>query len=92
MLCERLDKLAKEIVPGWCLASLMTSSMLRSEKIKYEVGKVDEEWTKICASIGIARTAVRTEEKIIMEDPMLTGAWLEMSEDTVQKILVLGVP
>lgn len=86
MLYERLDKLAKEIVPHngslWDLLGSLPS----------EVGKVDEEWTKLCSSIGITRTAVRTENEIAMDDPFPRAALLEMSEDTVQKILVLGVP
>ena len=69
------------------------------------VEKVVEEWTLICSEIGISRVGNEpAKNDIIFKDPcgrwsvpigtevLECGGWLEMSEETVQKILVLGMP
>jgi hypothetical protein len=65
-----------------------------------------KEWTLICSEIGISRVGNEpAKNDIIFEDPCGSmrwsvpigtvfecGGWLEMSEETAQKILVLGMP
>ena len=66
-----------------------------------------KEWTLICSEIGISRVGNEpAKNDISFKDPcgsmrwsvpigtevLECGGWLEMSEETVQKILVLGMP
>lgn len=92
MLCERLDELIAEFLEFEDIKEYRFERGMFDAKSKVLRDKVDEEWTKLCSSIGITRTAVRTENEIAMDDPMYTGSLLEMSEATALKILVLGVP
>ena len=75
MVWDRLDTLILDGVDTW---------RTREE--------LEEEWTKLCSSIGIERVGEGfiTKNEVVMRDPMPGGEWLEMSEDTVLKILALG--
>lgn len=56
-----------------------------------------DKWDRMCESLGIRRCGGHTprftdEELVIVVDPYTGGNWLEMTEETAEKILTLGFP
>jgi hypothetical protein len=60
-------------------------------------------WGEICRSLGIERLkqmgeyefdhgGETLEESIVIMDPALYGAWLQIPNETAEKILVMGMP
>ena len=60
-------------------------------------------WGEICRSLGIERlkqmgeeefdpNGQALEESVVLMDPALYGAWLDIPNETAEKILVMGMP
>lgn len=88
ILSKRLDRLVLELFPGTRpqMRGAGPAAFLSGPSIK----RVDEEWTRLLAEIGISRGSGLME--ICLFDPAPRGDWLLMTRETALKILTLGMP
>ena len=68
-----------------------------------QIIKAHVKWHQTCESLGIERlkqmgeeefdpNGETLEESIVIMDPALYGAWLQIPNETAEKILVMGLP
>lgn len=65
-----------------------------------QLGRTASRWRGLCRSLDIRALdesydyegSLFLEELVIVTDPDPTGMWLEMSHETAEKILTLGLP
>lgn len=92
-----LIKLKKALQKAWD----KTREEFPSADNRKHIIKAHVKWHETCASIGMERLKKMGEDRfdpkgemlensVVVMDPALYGAWLQISKETAEKILALG--
>jgi hypothetical protein len=98
-----LKKLNGIIRKRWCETTEKWSREAPLADNGRHIIKAHVRWREICDSLGIERLKQMgedefhqggeiLEESIVLMDPALYGAWLDIPNETAEKILVMGMP